>query len=556
MSPIQFQLFAPYNENATLIGCFSNWQEIPMQKGEDGYFRTQVDLQDGRYQYKFRVQSKSWHLEPNQWVEINDPYVKEIDQDSQNGVVLVKGGEAIVAPYAWMHDDTPLPPNSDLIIYEMHIADFSGGKGDSGHGKFQDVTAKLDYLKDLGINAIELLPVTEYAGDYRWGYLVRHFFAPESSYGPPEDLKRLIDECHARGIRVLMDGIYNHTDEDSPLLAIDRDYWYYHGPHYPEDPDNYWGPELNYEHYDPNFDLKPAWKFVGDVVRFWIQEYHIDGIRFDAVRQLANYDFLHWIAEEAKQAAGGKPFYNIAEHIPEATCITCCAQGPMDACWHESFRIFAIEHLCSDNFNPEKLKEALDARRQGFGTSTNVVNYLASHDREHTLTELGDRGIFDAAAFQRAKLGAVLLLTSLGIPMLWMGEEFGEYKHKTEVTTKPNKLEWELLKNDSNQDLLAFYKRLIELRKTVPALRTDNVDIFHENSENSVIAYGRWDDQGSRVVVIVNFSDLDFPVYEVPKFPAPGIWHDWIEQQDWTAEDERLAIALPPYSARVLVYQD
>ncbi|HEY9860437.1 MAG TPA: alpha-amylase family glycosyl hydrolase, partial [Candidatus Obscuribacterales bacterium] len=210
-SPIEFSLFAPRVEKVALIGSFSDWQETPMTKGEDGYYRASVDLEDGVYQYKFRVLSKTEYL-LGQWLDVNDPYATEIDLNTQNGMMRVKDGEKVSTFYEWQHDDKPLPANEELVIYEMHIADFVGEiEGVTLGQYFQAAIAKLDYLVELGINAIELMPVTEYTGNYRWGYLVRYFFAPESSYGNPEDLKRFIDECHARGIRVLIDGIYNHS---------------------------------------------------------------------------------------------------------------------------------------------------------------------------------------------------------------------------------------------------------------------------------------------------------------------------------------------------------
>lgn len=555
-NPVSFQLFAPRNLEATLIGSFSDWQPIPMHKQEDGYFRTQINLADGVYQYQYQIKTRSWHLELGQWVTVNDPYATEIDPVSQYGVVRIKEGQRLLDTYGWHHDDQPLASNQDLVIYELHVADFCGEDSAAtlGH-KFQRAIARLDYLADLGINAVELMPVTEYAGNYRWGYLVRHFFAPESSYGPPEDLKHFIDECHARQIRVFIDGIYNHSDEGSPLLAIDRDYWYYHGPHYPDDPANYWGPEFNYDYYDETHDLKPAWKFIGDVVRFWVQEYHIDGIRFDAVRQLANVEFLQWVVHEAKTAAGDKPFYAIAEYIPDTASITCFANGPMDSCWHESFRYFLIPPLCGEMFDLEQLKEALDARRQGYSSSTQVINYLASHDRERVLRELGDRGIFGASAFQRARLGAVLLMTAMGIPMLWMGDEFGEFQAKTETTTKPNKLQWKLLEQAENQALQQVYKQLIALRKHCAALRSDHIEFFHDNPDNPVLAYVRWHEQGSQAVILINLSDKDFPTYQVPNFPDQQSWQDWFSKAPITIQDHCLVTHLPAYEAKVLIHQ-
>ncbi|CBN56349.1 MULTISPECIES: alpha-amylase family glycosyl hydrolase [Kamptonema] len=548
-SPIEFKLFAPYNKGAALIGTFSNWEEIPMEKGEDGFFRTQVELEDGSYQYKFKIQSKSWFVEPDQWIEIVDPYATDIDNPTQNGIVRIKDGDRIVDTYVWQHDDTPLPSDRELVIYEVHVADFSGGEDDPyARGKYKHVVEKLDYLCDLGINAIELMPVKEYPGDYSWGYNPRYFLATESSYGTTEGLKNLIDECHGRGIRVIMDGIFNHSESSSPLTQIDHDYWYHHSP---RDPDNNWGPEFNYELYDKNLDIKPAWQFIGDVVRFWVQEYHIDGIRYDAARQIANYDFMHWITNEAKQVAGPKPFYNIAEFIPDNPSIT-NVDGPMDGCWHDSFYHCIIEYLCGEPVDLENLKDIIDCKRQGYMGTTNVVNYLTNHDHNHVMAELGDRGILDEAAFKRAKLGSAIVMTAVGVPLLWMGEEFGEYKYKT---IEQAKIDWTLLGNELNSGLFQYYKGLIHLRRENHALYTENIEFFHEDPELKVLAYTRWNDEGSRVVVVVNFSDNYLAGYSVPNFPANGTWHEWTGNYDVESGDDNIILDLAEYEAKVLVWQ-
>ncbi|MEG4321939.1 MULTISPECIES: alpha-amylase family glycosyl hydrolase [unclassified Microcoleus] len=548
-APIEFQLFAPYNKGAALMGCFSNWEEIPMEKDEAGYFRTRVDLEDGVYQYKFRVQSKSWFLEADQWVDVVDPYATDIDDPTQNGVVRIKDGDRIVDTYVWQHDDKPLPADRELVIYEMHVADFSGGEADPlARGKYEHVVEKLDYLVELGVNAIELMPLKEYPGDYSWGYNPRYFFAAESSYGTTAQLKNLIDECHGRGIRVIIDGIYNHSESSSPLTQIDHDYWYHHAP---RDPDNNWGPEFNYEFYDDNLGTYPARKFIGDTVRYWIQEYHLDGIRFDAARQIANYDFMHWIVEEAKNAAGPKPFYTVAEYIPETTSIT-NLDGPMDGCWHDSFYHCIVEHICGDTFDLERLKDVIDCKRQGFLGATNVVNYLSNHDHDRVMAELGDRTILDEAAFKRVKLGSVLLMTAVGVPLIWMGEEFGEYKAKT---IEQAKIDWTLLGNDMNKGLWEYYKGLIHLRKNNQALYTENIDFFHEDPDSKVFAYTRWNDEGSRVVVVANMSENYLAGYSVPHFPANGTWHEWTGNYDVESGDDNIMIDLPEYEAKVFVWQ-
>ena len=548
-APIEFKLFAPYNKEAALIGSFSNWEEIPMEKDEEGYFRTRVELKDGVYQYKFRVQSKSWFLEADQWVDVVDPYATDIDDPTQNALVPIKDGSRIVDTYVWKHDDKPLPADRELVIYEMHVADFSGGEADPlARGKYEHVVEKLDYLVELGINAIELMPLKEYPGDYSWGYNPRYFFAAESSYGTTAELKNLIDECHGRGIRVIIDGIYNHSESSSPLTQIDHDYWYHHAP---RDADNNWGPEFNYELYDENLGTYPARKFIGDTVRYWVQEYHLDGIRFDAARQIANYDFMHWIVQEAKDTAGPKPFYTVAEYIPETPSIT-NLDGPMDGCWHDSFYHCIVEHICGDTFDLERLKDAIDCKRQGFLGATNVVNYLSNHDHDRVFAELGDRAILDEAAFKRAKLGTVLLMTAVGVPLIGMGEEFGEYKAKT---IEQAKIDWTLLGNDMNKGLWEYYKGLIHLRKNNQALYTENIDFFHEDPDSKVFAYTRWNDEGSRVVVVANLSENYLAGYSVPHFPANGTWHEWTGNYDVESGDDNITIDLPEYEAKVFVWQ-
>ncbi|MBD2201872.1 alpha amylase C-terminal domain-containing protein [Calothrix sp. FACHB-1219] len=550
---IDFKLFAPRNQKASLVGSFSDWQETPMKKNEDGYFYTQINLADGIYQYKFRVQSQSPNFSPNEWVDVIDPYATDVDEQQKVGLVQIKNGKRIVDSYSWQYDDIALPENDELVIYEMHVSDFTGGEVDSEkRGQYLDAIEKLDYLQELGINAVELMPVNEYPGDYSWGYKVRHFFATESSYGSTADLKRLIDECHSRGIRVFMDGIYNHTDEECPLMLIDRNYWYYEYMHYPEDPDNYWGPEFNYDNYDEKLDVKPAWQYVGDVVRFWVQEYHIDGIRFDAVRQLANFDFLHWLAQQAKKNTVKKPFYNIAEHIPDTNKVT-APEGPLDACWHESFHYFIVPHVCGEKFELDHLKQVLDPRQQGYKTGTNVINYISTHDRERLFRELGDRGIFDEAAFTRAKLAAVLLMTAVGIPMLWMGEEFGEHKRKSEKVTQPKKIAWPLLENPQNRDLFDYYKKLIALRKHNPALQSDNIEFFHEDAQAKLLSYVRWDNQGSQIVVVVNFADDDLNDYQIPNFPKAENWQDWFTNTPVELNEDALITDIQPYTAKIFI---
>ena len=544
---IEFELFAPHSQGAKLKGSFLDGQEIVLKKGKDGYFRTKVDLEDGHYTYKFWVQSKSDFLKPDEWVEVVDPRATNVDETQQMAVIQIKNGNPIIDDYIWQHDDQFLPPNNDLVIYEILVRDFSGGEDDPyPRGKFKHVTEKLDYLCELGINAIELMPIQEFPGDEGWGYNPRHYFAVESTYGSTTDLKHLIDECHARGIRVILDIILNHSDYEAPLTQIDYDYWYLKDP---KDPEFNWGPEFDYDHYDENLDLYPAQEFVKNIVRFWVTEYHIDGFRFDAVKQMGHFNFLRQLADEAAELAHPKPFFNIGELIPEVPEAT-NLEGPLDACWRDGFQHQFVPVLWGDEIDIETLKELVDAKRSGYMGAVNVINYLSNHDHDHLMVQLANHGVFDDAAFKQAKLAAAVVMTVMGVPLIWMGEEFGAYKPKT---LDPAKIDWTLLGNDRNRDLWETYRGLIRLREESQALRTDNVEFCHENPENKVLAYIRWNDEGSRVIVVINFSDQYLADYQVPNFPHDGTWHEWMNDYDIEVKDGVWVTDLPEYDAKILV---
>ncbi len=135
--------------------------------------------------------------------------------------------------------------------------------------------------------------------------------------------------------------------------------------------------------------------------------------------------------------------------------------------------------------------------------------------------------------------------------MLWMGEEFGEYTRQT--PNQPNKVEWSLLSSDRNNDLLEYYKHLMRLRQNLPALYTENIEFFHENPEAKVFAYHRWSDEGTRLVVVANFSDTYLSDCCIPNFPAAGTWHEWMYNKILKVGEAGFKFDLPPREAQVFV---
>lgn len=559
---IDLALFAPNNEEVALISSWNNWQRQPMTKGTDGWWRISAQLPDGDHFYKFAVKSRSYFAK-DQWLEVFDPYGMWItDDEKEQNRIWIKDGERQWTGYKWLYDDKPLPTNDRLVLYELHVGDFSGGKGDIAsprvRGKFTGVIEKLDYLKDLGINAIELMPVKEFPGK-TWGYNLRSLFAVDSGYGSPFEFCRLIDECHARGIRVIIDGVYNHADMDAPLAKIDYEYWFYRNN--PDPPEMQWGPKYNYNYFDEKLKIYPARKYVIESIMFWIEHYHFDGIRFDATRAIKDFNVLRELADSAfKKIAGRKPFFTVAEHVPEDPAIVGYPRGPMVAAWHDSLakQLQAIatrrERDGADPWDLDALEQKLNPAANGYGSGNHVVNYIVSHDHERIMKQIGDlSSTYGQAAFRRVKLALGILLTSPGLPMIWMGQEFGAANPKT-LTPQP--IDWGLLAGNDNKDLHRYTTRLIHLRRSQPALCCENFQVVLKDKDREIFAFKRWNDAGGVVIVIANLKDE--PSGEVtisdPGLPA-GLWREQIFDFDLSTEKGILKSELGPSEVKIFVKQ-
>jgi 1,4-alpha-glucan branching enzyme len=551
---VQFALFAPYNESVELIGDFNGWQPQPMTKGQDGWWRTDVALSDGQHRYKFRVKSLSYFA-PGETFDVFDPYAPSVtNDDGECAVMRVKNGQRIWTDYEWRHDNVPLPQNEDLIVYELLVGDFAGTT--DRRGRFDDVIAKLDYLKDLGVNCLELMPV-KFFPRQGWGYNLRSLFAVAGIYGDADGLCRLVDECHARGMRVVIDGVYNHADADSPLAKIAYGYWFYEQN--PDPPEMQWGPKFNYGHYDENLGVFPARKYVVESIRFWVEKFHIDGIRFDATRGIANFDVLKELTTAAFDQLGGrKPFFTVAEHVPEDPAITGYPNGPVVAAWRFSlgahFRAMLTEHD-NDGASPadfDGFLAALDPTKNGYVSANHCLNYIVSHDHDRLMTQLAEEGnMFDDVAFQRARLGVALLATIPGIPMIWMGQEFGMARKKS---LDPVPLDWGLLKHERNAGLHAYTRALFRLRAETPALRGDTFEVCFKDAERRVFAFKRWAEGGNVVVVLANLRHVDAGEVTARECGLEdGVWREQTYGYDRVVEAGALRDTLGPSEVKIFV---
>jgi 1,4-alpha-glucan branching enzyme len=520
-STLEFALFAPHVESVALVGSWLQ-EPAPMTRDETGSWRLALAVPDGTHEYRFRLPSLSPFM-LGEVVDVTDPFARQIDESNADaGVIVVRGGANVTTEYTWQHDAVPLPQDHELVLYELHVAEFAAKDGRLG--TFVGVTERLDYLRDLGINALELMPVGAFPMDTSWGYNVRHACAVENAYGTPQDLKRLIDACHSRGMRVILDLVLNHTESESPLSKIDFYYWFRDS----RDGEQSFGPKLDYERRDDTLSVMPARQYGLAVARYWLQEYHIDGYRLDATAVLNNFDFVRELRDACKGAAGGKPFYVVAEQLPEDPSIA-TPEGPTDGAWHLRFREAILEALISNGERLEALAAAVQPRNHGYVSPSRVVNYVESHDEFTLMQRLGEAGILEAAAFRKVKLAAGLLFTAVGNPMLYQGEEFGGYRTR-DLEIRP--LQWELLTADYGLHLKEHHAWLAATRHGSPALKGDELELL--TSQDGTLVYRRGSGE-AELIVAANVRDVDRTL-AVP-LPA-GAWRELTSAADLQSDGE------------------
>lgn len=551
--PIEISLFAPTIRRCEVCGNWNDFEPQPMSLGDDGYWRTTVNLADGEYRYFFRLQSNSW-FNDGRTVDVADPCADHIDPYHEpQAKLFVRNGHRRDVNYDWKHDDVPLPPNHELIIYELHVGDFVGSD-ESAKSKFERVAEKLDYLKDLGINAIELMPVKEFPGD-SWGYNLKSLYAVENSYGTPEQLCQLIDEAHARGMRVICDGVYNHAHKDHPFAHIDYEYWFHRKN--PDPPEADWGPKFNYGQWDERHGVFPARKYVKEAIRHWIETYHIDGIRFDATRMIANFDMLREMSGIGTEAVGRlKHFITIAEHIPEDPAIVGYPEkGPMHAAWHDAMCkqlqavVVGVDRDGLQPWDLRTLMKMLNPRTNHYGSAGRFVNYVDNHDQPHLMNQLGDWAkTFDDAAIRRSILAAGILMISPGMPMLWMGQEFGSAARKQ---LEPSPLDWSLLNNDRNRHALAMYRKLIWIRREHHWLAGDEFEPLLADNDRHLLAFKRWNDNGSVIVFVANTRDEESPGFAIERGVKAGRWTELLSGESFELKQDKLELTLRPSEIRV-----
>ena len=510
------------------------------------------DLPEGFYQYKYFV---TFDNETDRWC--SDPCAKWGGGEQENSGFVIGGNTAVVEPIAHRR------PASDLIIYELMIDDFTA-EYRGGRAPIDAVRDKLDYLQSLGINAIEFMPWTAWPGSgFSWGYDPFQFFAVEYRYvndlSAPADkiyrLKALIQDCHARGIQVIMDGVFNHV-----RAGIDPNHgfayrWLYLDP---ADSPFIGGFERGGFFEEFNYENRCVQEFIRDVCLYWLDTFAIDGIRFDFTLGFhrpsdPGTGIAKLIADvKAHLAAAGRN--NVAlllEHLTDNRydAIHDTNQIGADGCWFDPWMYESFRHVRNGRTDGQILRilnGSLD-----FAPGRGPVTYIENHDHSTVIEVAGGR-----SRWFKSQPAAIALMTSPGSVLIHNGQEFGEDYHLPETGSErvqPRPLRWHA--NGPERDfaggrLHSLYSKLARIRASHPALRSPNFFPYPFNhpdgygvlADGEVVVYHRWgeDTEGDleRFIIAVNYSDFDRFI-DIP-FSVDGDWEELLDGGTVRVEDFRL----------------
>jgi 1,4-alpha-glucan branching enzyme len=527
-----------------------DWAHAELTDADDGPGWYEVDLSaldldDGRYEYEFLLH----HEEEDDPTVAADPFAESITRfQGYRGTFRIRGGERFRPQFSW-DDELPedgLPSNEELVIYEFPPRWADGATHDNrrnvADGDFQDLlTDRLDYLADLGVTAVELLPIQDAPQSLGWGYGTRFFFAPDDDLGGPVDAKFLVKECHRRGIRVLLDLVVNHATE-CPLETLADEWFFLHPDEQPDRPT--WGGR-RFDFTQTVGDGNPAQDFFCRMAEYWIEEYHVDGFRLDEFKGTDHWRFFQRFRDHARsvhdEAFPDRPFLVVAEDShARPQIVRDDEENPegrsvVDSMWNFAFQKEARRLLWDDvgedgEDGPSRSErvEALvtgdrtwdgtqETFEEGYDRVSQRVNYLTSHDvgaegdqrlmnylfggvvaeqgigdgsvenvqyLVDDLVTAGDAVDLDAhhEATDRVGSAFALLLTGAGMPMFLAGEEFGEI-HDLDFRDWQLKMEdpvdWSRRDYPGHADLFDRVRDLVHLRTSTAALQRDEVDVFH-----------------------------------------------------------------------------
>ena len=578
---VVLSLLAPYKKFVYLIGDFNDWLvDTNFYLKRDSIDATHVHwwmqldnlTPQQEYAFQYLVDGDLRIADPysekilDPW---NDQYISATtypglkaypNGKTEQAVAILQSGQQA---YQWQTQEYSRPDKDGLVIYELLIRDFLA-KHD-----FNTLIDTLGYLQNLGINAIELMPVNEFEGNESWGYNPSFYFAVDKYYGPAADFKAFVDSCHSRNIAVIMDMVLNHSFGQSPFVRLyaegdfgppsAQNLWY--NPDMNPNKPGYQGPHPYGVGYDFNHESPFTQQLVDRINAYWLEQYHVDGFRYDLskgfTQKYSGDDVAKWgqfdgtrisiLERMAGQIWAVDPTaYVILEHFAENSEEKILANYGMMLWGNMNY-----------NYNEATMgyTSTSDLTWGFYGSrdwsKANLVTYMESHDEERLMyknlqygNSSGSYNIKDLpTALERMKLAGAFFFTLPGPKMLWQFGELGydiSIDQGGRVGNKP--LHWEYLQDSDRKKLFDTYRALLNLRAKHPAFRNSGANVqLAVSGKAKRIVIKNYDLNAS---IIGNFgvtaTNID------PQFSKTGYWYDYFSGDSMMISDVNRQLTLEP----------
>ncbi len=541
-------LKAPNKNNVFLLGEFNDWTQLNAYQlkkdGDNWWIRLEGLIPGHLYAYQYLLDGN---------IKISDPYTELVldqwnDQWINYGITRFPnlkpfpGGKAegLVATFTtvkksfeWTDQQYQTPDRENMVIYELLLRDFTPEQ------TLEAAMGKLDYLQTLGVNAIELMPIQEFDGNNSWGYNPNHYFAPDKYYGTPEMYKTFVNECHRRGIAVILDIVLNHSTGLHPYAKM-----FWNSTVSKTSADNPWfnidAPHPYSVFHDYNHESVVTKEYFKDVVKYWLEEYHVDGYRLDLTKGLTQKSSTEATASAYDQSR----IDNISVYYDAAKSV-------------KSDVMFILEHFCDyaeesslaskGMYLWRNLNYAYSQAAMGYSSGSdfsgmltsprNWVGYAESHDEERNFFKVKTYGAGDLKTDSVERIARVPLNIAFvglipGPKMLWQFEEMGyDYSIDSQggrMAPKPSAWSW-LNLSDRN--------KAYETSSKLLQLRAKYANAFKNGTFNASVSSSNW---GVRrlslthsdlsLVVLGNFSATDVLV-GWPNLPKSAIWYNLLTKE-------------------------
>lgn len=565
-----FVVWAPFRKKAEIHVVTPGDKVVLMEKDQWGYFRITTEEIPLGSRYFYRLDGDSEYPDP----------ASRFQPEGVHGP-----SQVIDSDFNWEDDKWEGVTLQEYIFYEIHVGTFTP------EGTFDAVINHLDELKDLGITAVELMPVAQFPGNRNWGYDGVYPFAVQDSYGGPDGLKRLVNACHQQGIAVVMDVVYNHLGPEGNNMAE-------FGPYFTDRYHTPWGTALNFDR--PYSDDVRRF-FIGNAL-YWVTEYHIDALRLDALHailDISSFTFVEeLVASVQKQAKTMKRnIYLIGESTANSTRLIIPQESGgygLDAQWNDDFHHSLHVLLTGENTGYYQdfgtIRQLAKALQEGFvytgeysryrkhrhGTSSKsipacrFVVFAQNHD------QIGNRAGSDRlsriVSFDALKLAAGIVILSPFLPLIFMGEEYGElspfpyfvshsapelieavrrgrrqefasFNWQGEIPDPQDKdtffmarLNPGIRREGWHQVLYNFNRELIRIRKQNPVfacLNKDNIEVRGDEVDRTLFVHRLC--EGKEIVIIFSLSDNEV---NTGQMVTPGQWLKILDSNEsrWLGE--------------------